>query len=724
MKMNRPFLIKRWRQVRTVLICASAISLGVHENAAGQAVDQNFFAYPGKDKAFVFVSGEALAKAAGFNVYRADAPDLSNIDGEPESVQAELKAKADRFSKSGPADKDFVLLTPSPVAPIKKSQDILAAFGEAGVDAVAELDLATPDELWADYAKRPEKYEFLAWFFMPISKVLGRVYEDNAVASGGIYYYRISIVSSNGKELKKFGPTRLQVVPPTIAPMSGFSIKAGDGGAEVFWKAPETADNAVGLNIYRGASQDGPFDKVNKGVISMSSDPHYLDSTLENGKSYFYYLVAVDFVGNESAKTEILQVEPKDMTPPAPPQNVKVELNDKIAAVSWSMSLEPDMNGYFIQRSENMSDGFANITDSLLDSDVTNFDDAGIEGGRPYYYRLIAVDKNDNSSAPSVAAELRVPDMVPPKAPLGLKAAPSGKNSISISWDKSPESDLIGYNVYRGSAPDKLERANMEFVPKDKPQYVDNGIVSGETYFYSISAVDVSMNESVLIDPPFKVVAPDSIPPQFPMGVFALAEDGRVSVSWARRMESDVAGFKLFRSFDENGKYEQIGEKISKDQTSYVDEPVVNGKKLWYYLTAFDESGNESEPSGKVMALPFDQVPPAEPSAPAGTPGDKKVELSWSAGPETDLKGYFVWRATVSASGEYQLISGEAPLPVNKLSFTDAGLKTGIDYWYRISAIDTSENESRKSDAAGPFKFEEPKPEETAAPPAETKGKK
>ena len=54
--------------------------------------------------------------------------------------------------------------------------------------------------------------------------------------------------------------------------------------------------------------------------------------------------------------------------------------------------------------------------------------------------------------------------------------------------------DLDGYNVYRheeGSAPVKINAQ-----PIRTPAYRDTNVVSGKTYFYSVSSVDVRGNES------------------------------------------------------------------------------------------------------------------------------------------------------------------------------------------------------------------------------------
>ncbi len=90
---------------------------------------------------------------------------------------------------------------------------------------------------------------------------------------------------------------------------------------------------------------------------------------------------------------------------------------------------------------------------------------------------------------------------------------------------------------------------------------------------------------------------------------------------------------------------------------------------------------------------PGDTTPPAVPSGLAATAGSSQVQLSWSANSEPDLAGYNVYRATV-AGGPRTLVNTGL---VTVTSLTDTGLTNGTTYFYVVSAVDTSTNESAVS---------------------------
>ena len=71
--------------------------------------------------------------------------------------------------------------------------------------------------------------------------------------------------------------------------------------------------------------------------------------------------------------------------------------------------------------------------------------------------------------------------------------APS--HSVTLSWAPSSSPDVAGYYVYRGmTAKGPFEKLNSD--PTRDTTYTDTAVVSGTTYYYVVTAVDSSGNES------------------------------------------------------------------------------------------------------------------------------------------------------------------------------------------------------------------------------------
>ena len=100
----------------------------------------------------------------------------------------------------------------------------------------------------------------------------------------------------------------------------------------------------------------------------------------------------------------------------------------------------------------------------------------------------------------SPAATFTYRDIFPPSPPPGLISVPGGgfgaAPSIDLSWDPNPETDILGYNVYRsdaGGAP-SFVRQNPDPLPTSA--YRDLRVEPGHTYIYRVTAIDQQHNES------------------------------------------------------------------------------------------------------------------------------------------------------------------------------------------------------------------------------------
>lgn len=103
-------------------------------------------------------------------------------------------------------------------------------------------------------------------------------------------------------------------------------------------------------------------------------------------------------------------------------------------------------------------------------------------------------------SADSNLITITLRDIFPPGAPTqliatGVPAEAGTGPHIDLSWAINPETDLAGYNVYRSEQADASgTRINSNLLPT--PAFSDMNAVPGESYFYKVTAVDRTGNES------------------------------------------------------------------------------------------------------------------------------------------------------------------------------------------------------------------------------------
>jgi fibronectin type 3 domain-containing protein len=83
--------------------------------------------------------------------------------------------------------------------------------------------------------------------------------------------------------------------------------------------------------------------------------------------------------------------------------------------------------------------------------------------------------------------------------------------------------------------------------------------------------------------------------------------------------------------------------------------------------------------------------PPATTSSAA--PAGPSLNLNWDPNTESDLKEYRVYRRTGSTAYGAPV----ATVPKGTTSFAASGLTPGVTYLFTVTAVDTSGNESLKS---------------------------
>jgi fibronectin type 3 domain-containing protein len=119
-------------------------------------------------------------------------------------------------------------------------------------------------------------------------------------------------------------------------------------------------------------------------------------------------------------------------------------------------------------------------------------------------------------------------------------------------------------------------------------------------------------------------------------------------------------------------------------------------------LTACDSSG------GGPPEEEEDTTAPGTPSGLEGTSGDGSVALEWSAPGASDLEGYNVYRSESSFSNPSgaQMLN-ESDL-VGEASYRDDEAGNVTTYFYRVSAVDESDNESDLSGMVEKTPFPDP----------------
>lgn len=319
--------------------------------------------------------------------------------------------------------------------------------------------------------------------------------------------------------------------PPSLGvPKAIMDLQGSRKGATVTlaWTEPrETTDGELikgsGEMVLDRGEQNGPFQKVatlplhpalSKGEpqqVSASDDISALVGSPATSDFILYHVESVTSRGRTSVPSNLVAV-PAVLTAPAP-QVVNLGLVPEGVTIAFDLPSVPPstrLNSEFIFRIERRQAGAPSTAQAVIvgqvkpGEQVLPLTDNGIEWEKSYEYWVTPVtlwrtgpQQGEVEGADSPHVTIVAHDTFPPATPSGLEAVFSGliaKPAIDLTWMPNSEEDLAGYNVYRRTDEGAATRVNTQLLKT--PAFEDNTVAFGQTYLYSVTAVDLRGNES------------------------------------------------------------------------------------------------------------------------------------------------------------------------------------------------------------------------------------
>jgi glycosidase/fibronectin type 3 domain-containing protein len=311
---------------------------------------------------------------------------------------------------------------------------------------------------------------------------------------------------------------------PTLAPISLQVIEEGNGTVSLAWNGVADAD---GYNLYRSPLSGGGWVKVNMELIAS---PDFVDTGLQNARTYYYVVTAVDGFGNESAYSNEVSALPhltidwaNLQFPASISHTISVtDRTDDVYGQVWINGATDQPGPTDGLRAQlgfgpDGSDPTGNAdwvwVEAIFNTDVGNNDEFVASlfpeevGTYDYAYRYSTsdghdwiyadLDGTDNGYRPDQAASLTVnpsEDTTPPATPTGLAVVSASPAGVELTWDAvSGDASLYGYEVLRSGTTGGPYTV-LDSVTNNS--YTDTTVAAGVTYFYVVRSLDTSFNRS------------------------------------------------------------------------------------------------------------------------------------------------------------------------------------------------------------------------------------
>jgi fibronectin type 3 domain-containing protein len=255
--------------------------------------------------------------------------------------------------------------------------------------------------------------------------------EETKAHPGGAVAYLVRTRASQTRASADSNVVSLRVfpVPERIASVEAHVTESA---VELSWPAPmrtsagDPLSAVTGYRIYRtelataavpSSAQAMPLKKGGSTASALASSEvnSYSDTSFSFDRTYVYVVRSVIPVEGgelESSESQPVTVTPRDTFPPAAPQGLVGAVLPGATPVtlvvdlSWSISLETDLAGYRVYRSEQEGTRGQVLNLELLPTPAIR--DTSVEPGHRYWYSVTAVDHAGNESAGSVPVAIEV----------------------------------------------------------------------------------------------------------------------------------------------------------------------------------------------------------------------------------------------------------------------------------------------------------------------------
>jgi hypothetical protein len=219
--------------------------------------------------------------------------------------------------------------------------------------------------------------------------------------------FRYAVRFVNKKKQSAGLSNQVLVAPIPIPPApSGVKTEVSQREIRVLWESPaenldgSTPPRILGYNVYRTEDpKKFPPAPMNADLLQRQE---FDDRTFEFDKTYYYAISIVASREKPYAETKVsgpAQVTPRDTFPPGAPENLNSVVTDGTVLLLWASPPDNDLAGYRITRAESGNESGVALQPGLVAA--LSYRDDKVERGKRYTYRVIAVDKHGNQSAPA-----------------------------------------------------------------------------------------------------------------------------------------------------------------------------------------------------------------------------------------------------------------------------------------------------------------------------------
>ena len=423
-------------------------------------------------------------------------------------------------------------------------------------------------------------------------------YYDGSLTENQVYWYRLIGITHFGELTPPSAPLQVftQDLNPPAPPENVSAFYTTQDEVAIRWEYHAPVEENMRFFVLKGSKYDSiqHYSPVDTSGFDSSKREYVDHSPFQRGT--YYLVTAVDQQGNASASLPVY-VAAIDSVPPIPPIGIRADC-DSLGRieVNWKANLETDIQGYRVFMANDPQHVFSQLTDTLIPypkfSDSVSLNTLTEE----IYYKIVAVDSNNNHSDFSDYVRVHLPDTMPPSSPV-FHDYRVERSQISLKFLPAKDADIYAHFLLRKMAEESVWDTVKTYFPNQARQnsieYLDSDLTSGKFYLYRIIAIDDDGNYSRETQQLKLRIPPQKM--QFHPQALLISkgtDENSIRLEWD--LPNKEAAFVLvYRKENQSGFITY--RRLSSDQISFEDRNLIQGFKYQYGIKFETVSGQQSK---------------------------------------------------------------------------------------------------------------------------------
>jgi fibronectin type 3 domain-containing protein len=377
----------------------------------------------------------------------------------------------------------------------------------------------------------------------------------------------------------------LTTTPPIPTTPSGLTARATSSSSiDLGWT--DNANNEIGERIERSVGSNNSYallENVGPNVTAVTDD------RLVDGTQYYYRVLAFNAGGSSTYSNKQSAIT----TLNSPTSLIATAVSSSQINLTWTDNSSSE-GGFKIDRSPVDNLHYTQI--ATVSSNVTTYNDTGLNEGTKYYYRVRAYNTIATSEYPDESHATTFSNI--PVAPSGLIITSVTSNKVFLAWTDNSGNES-GFKIQRkkGATGTYAQIAtpgwNVTTYTDD-----DNALLDGTQYYYKVCAY------SSAGDSPFSNEVNGTTALAKPTSATATAvSSSQVNLTWIDNSVSET-GYKIERKRTANGTYSQIAQ-VGTNMQSYSNTTGLQSGTRYYYRVRATNGTLNSDYSNEPFAVTF-----------------------------------------------------------------------------------------------------------------------